>query len=347
VAGVAIGIVAACTMLGFVAPRGHDVGSVRIAIVQGGGPQHTRFGNGDATEVFQRHVDATRQLVNEPVDVILWPENVVALDGRLANSKQLATLSNLAIEKNATIIAGVTEDLPNQPNFLNASVVINPDGTVGDRYDKVRRVPFGEYVPLRPLIEKVAGNSGIPTRDAVPGTGHGTLETEAGTFGVAISWEDFFTDRTRDAIGNGGQILMNPTNGASYWLTQVQTQQIASSRLRAIETGRWETQAAPTGLSALIDPSGNLLDRTGVTEQRVILATVPKREGDTISTMVGPWPMVVLSVAGIVLAWVMQRRSQGVESVAAASVAGAGAGDDPSDPGPSGGEPELAALDST
>ena len=105
---------------------------------------------------------------------------------------------------------------------------------------------------------------------------------------------------------------MNPTNGASYWLTQVQTQQIASSRLRAIETGRWETQAAPTGFGALITPEGDLLDRTDVSERRVIEATVPLREGQTISTMVGPWPMVLLSIAAVVGAQVLQRRTAAV-----------------------------------
>jgi apolipoprotein N-acyltransferase len=85
------------------------------------------------------------------------------------------------------------------------------------------------------------------------------VDTPVGPLGIVISWEVFFADRARDAIGNGGEVLLNPTNGSSYWLTQVQTQQVASSRLRAIETGRWELQAAPTGFSALVDPAGNLL----------------------------------------------------------------------------------------
>ena len=67
---------------------------------------------------------------------------------------------------------------------------------------------------------------------------------------VVISWEVFFGGRARDGVKHGGQVLLNPTNGASYTGTIVQTQQVASSRLRAIETGRWVVQAAPTGLLA-------------------------------------------------------------------------------------------------
>ena len=309
-AAVALATVVGVTALGIVAPKGQDVDSVNVAIIQGGGPQRTRFGNGDARAVFERHLAATRQLVKQPVDVILWPENVIAVEGRLAQNPEFAELQQLAKDMDATLIVGATEGI-SQKDFLNAAIVINPDGTMGERFDKVRAVPFGEFVPLRGLITTIVGASGIPSRDVVPGDGHGVLHTQDGDFGVVISWETFFSGRAQDAIANGGEILMNPTNGASYWLTQVQTQQIASSRLRAIETGRWVTQAAPTGFSALIAPNGALLERTGVSETRVIQADVPRRQGTTLSTLVGPWAMLALSLAGIVVAWIVQRRTSG------------------------------------
>ena len=311
---IALAVVVGLTALGAAAPRGHDIGDIRMAFVQGGGPQRTRFGNGDAAEVFKRHIDATRAFVHTPVDVIVWPENVVSLDGPLEKSDEFEALQKLAIEKDATIIVGVTENSEDGTlTFKNAAIVINPDGTMGERFDKVRIVPFGEFVPFRGLLESLVGKGGLPTRDAIPGTDipgpdHGVLHTQSGNFGTVISWETFFDGRARDSIVNGGEILINPTNGASYWLTQVQTQQIASSRLRAIETGRWTAQAAPTGFSALIDPNGHLLDRTNVSEQRVIEAIVPRREGNTLSNIVGPWPMLALSFAAYALAWRLQRR---------------------------------------
>jgi apolipoprotein N-acyltransferase len=303
-------LVVGVTAAGVVAPRGQDVAPIRIAVVQGGGPQRTPPGNADSPAVFDRHVQATRELVKPPVDVVVWPENTVAVSGRFEGSAYQQILSGLARELDTTLIVGITEDAVGEPVFWNASVVINPDGSIGDRYDKVHRVPFGEYVPARSLIEKVAPpGSGLPERDAVAGTGSGRLHTNAGDFGIVISFEDFFEDRARSSVADGGEVLLNPTNGASYWLTQVQTQQIASSRLRAIENGRWHVQAAPTGFSSVITPDGVLLSRTDVSERQVLQTIVQRRSGSTVASVVGPWPVLGLSVVVLAAGWRLSRRS--------------------------------------
>ena len=118
----------------------------------------------------------------------------------------------------------------------------------------------------------------------------------------------FFPDRARDAIGNGGQVLLNPTNGSSFTGTQVQGQQVASSQLRALETGRFVLQAAPTGFSAVVSPDGEVLQRTGVSEQRVLQDTVELRTGDTWAVSGGDWPTVTLSVLAVAAAWLLTRR---------------------------------------
>jgi apolipoprotein N-acyltransferase len=308
---VSVGVLAGLVVVGVVgadAPRGHDIGQLRIAVVQGGGPQHTRADDTDDWVVFQREVRATER-IKPPVDLVLWPEDVVGLTGTLAqNPHYTKEISRLARQLHTTMVVGVTETV-GETKFRNASVVFNPDGSMGDRYDKVRRVPFGEYVPFRSLVEKLAGsNSGLPERDAIPGTKPAVLHTKVGTLGVVISWEVFFADRARDAIQHGGTVLLNPTNGSSYWLDVLQSQQIASSRLRAIETGRWTLQSAPTGFSAIVTPDGRMTQRLGISQAGVLTQTIPTRQGQTIATDVGPWPMVGLSLLAIALAWLLSVR---------------------------------------
>lgn len=302
VAATALAGVVALWLVAIIAPTGHDIRTINAAVVQGGGPQGTRASETDPRDVFDRHVEAT-SLVTTPVDLVVWPENVVAVDSLLATTRENAELSAVAKDLNTTLVAGITEVLDSS-SFANASIVYLPDGSTGGRYDKVRRVPFGEFVPLRGLIESVAGsNTGIPVREARAGTEPAIVRTPAGDLALAISWEIFFTNRGRDGVLHGGQILLNPTNGSSYWLTQVQTQQVASSQLRAIETGRWVLQAAPTGFSAIVNPSGDVLKRTSISEQVVLQQDVMLRSGDTIATVIGPMPVIWLSGILLALSW--------------------------------------------
>ena len=303
----AVGIIAgviAVWAFAMVAPRGHVIDTIDAAVVQGGGPQNTRAADTDEREVFERHLAAT-ELVTTPVDLVLWPEDVVSVERPLSDTIEGEELAALARSMETTLIVGVVEGTGDD-TFTNYAVAFGPDGSIDDRYDKVRRVPFGEYVPLRGLIEAVAGSdSGLPARDAVAGSGPAVLRTPVGDLAVAISWEIFFTNRGREGVLHGGTILLNPTNGSSYWLTEVQTQQVASSQLRAIETGRWVLQAAPTGFSAIIDDSGTVLERTSISESAVLRRSVEQRTGDTIATIIGPLPIVIVSALLVVISWLL------------------------------------------
>jgi apolipoprotein N-acyltransferase len=171
---------------------------------------------------------------------------------------------------------------------------------VVDRYDKVHRVPFGEYIPARSFVGRLADVSAVP-RDAVAGTGPGVVDTPGGRLGVLISYEVFFADRGRDAVRAGGRLLLVPTNASSYRDAQVPAQQLAVARLRALETGRWVVQAAPTGYSAVIDHHGRVVARSGLGGAAVLRREIQLRTGRTVFVSLGSTP-VLLAAAAILLA---------------------------------------------
>ncbi|MEZ5136806.1 MAG: nitrilase-related carbon-nitrogen hydrolase [Acidimicrobiales bacterium] len=212
-------------------------------------------------------------------------------------------------------------------------------GRVQPRWHPGRPLRQGPPGPVRrvravPRPDDVARRRRRPPRRRRARHRPAVVDTVDGPMGVVISWEVFFTDRADDAIDNGGQALLNPTNGASYWLTQVQTQQVASSRLRGIETGRWVLQAAPTGLSAIADPDGAVVTctlvrpggttegtcRSDVSEQVVLQATIDRRTGPTIARAVDAWPTLLASIAALIGANVWDRRRRGLADAADAGV---------------------------
>jgi len=306
----ALAALAACAALVVVAaaaPDGRDTGrGLRIAIVQGGGEQGTRAVDTDPRVVVDRHLAATRGIRAGDVDLVVWPENVVDV-ARFEGSDELVAIAAEGARLGVPLAVGITEDATSaggERRFLNAQVVVTPDGRITDRYDKVRRVPFGEYVPLRGLLEALGAPTDLVPKDAAAGTGPAALDVPlaAGDVraGVVISWEVFFGDRARDAVRSGGEVMLNPTNGSSYTGTVLQSQQVASSRLRAVETGRWVVQAAPTGFSAFVSPGGEVLERTGVSEARVIVHDVARRTGRTWYTRTGGLPYVLLAATALV-----------------------------------------------
>ncbi len=288
-----------------IAPRGDDTGrTLRVAIVQGGGPQATLAINTNSRDVVDRHLAATATIEPGSADLVLWPENVIDVPV-FVDSVERQEIAAQARRIGAPFAVGITEDVPPSPGrelgaFLNAQVVVDIDGQVVSRFEKVRRVPFGEYVPLRNVLEAVGAPVDQIPRDAISGSGPAVLDLPDGTrMAVAISWEIFFGSRVRDGVDKGGEVVMNPTNGSSYTGTILQTQQVASSRLRAVETGRWVLQASPTGFSAFVGPDGEVFQRTSVSEQSVITQEIALRTGTTWYRALGDWPFWLLLLGAL------------------------------------------------
>ena len=294
---------------GFVAPRGERIGSLDVAAVQGGGERGTRAINTDESVVFQRHLDAS-EAVRDGLDLVLWPENVVHVDDPVAETAEGDALSALAAELGATLVAGVViggEAEQDADVFINLAHAWGPDGEELDRYEKNARVPFGEFIPFRSIVESLADVSAVP-RDARVGHGPGFLRTPAGDLGVVISWEVFFADRARDAISTGGEVLLVPTNAASFSTAQMPALELAAARLRAVETGRDLVQAAPTGFSAFVEQDGEVVEHSDLGRRQVLHHTVDVRQGKTLYTRLGDGPLVVLAAAALAGSVLMRRR---------------------------------------
>ena len=314
-------LVGAVALLGLVAlavgadhapDGGSSVGSVTTAAVQGGGARGFRKSQIDPSVVLAAQMSATKLLSQLDHGVspqlVLWPEDVVSLDTILSESPEQSVLGDLARSLHTTLAVGVTETISSTA-FRNEIVAWGPDGTIVSRFEKVHRVPFGEYVPYRSFFAHLGNLSSVPL-DAVPGTGTGLLPTPAAPLGAMISYEVFYADRGRSSVRAGAQLLIVPTNTSSYATAQVPTQEIAASEIQAVQQGRDLLQAAPTGYSAAITNRGVLLQRSVLGQRQVIMATLARRAGWTVYVRYGDLPVLVLSALALIAGWVLAGRKR-------------------------------------
>ncbi len=314
-------VVVGLSAWGAAAPDGGPAtSSVRVAAVQGGGARGLRASQQNAALVYEAELAASGSIASSDrghaPELVLWPEDVVSLGVPLSRDPGVAhQLSALAVGLHATLVVGVTTDV-SATAFRNAAVAFGPDGRIVDSYEKVHRVPFGEYIPLRGLFRHVADLSAVP-RDAVAGTGDGVLHTPAGALGTMISYEVFFADRGRIAVRNGATLLLVPTNTSSYSTGQVPAQEIGAARLQAVAQGRDLLQAAPTGYSAAIDNRGRILARSSLGRRALVIDVLDRRAGQTLYVRFGDLPVIVVAAALVVIGWLTALSSPNPDPAAA------------------------------
>lgn len=293
-------LVVSLGIAGAVAPGGGTATRhLTVALVQGGGRRGTSAIEIPASDVLAAQFAASRQLEGrrDPPALVVWPEDVISVGPRLAETPQAASMAAFARRLRTTVVAGVTEDV-SPTAFRNEAVVWAPTGRIVGTYEKVHRVPFGEYVPDRALFAHVANLSAVPL-DAIPGHSSGELATPVGNVGIMLSYEVFFATRGRAAVRAGARLLVVPTNTSSYSTSQVPDMEVAADRVQAVAEGRTLVQAAPTGYSTVVTPAGAVAERSVLGRSQVLRATVSLRDGRTVYEVLGDLP--VLGAAALAL----------------------------------------------
>jgi apolipoprotein N-acyltransferase len=296
----------AVPLVGLWSPAGRPVagGAVQAALVQGGGRRGTRAIDTNPDVVFQRHLEANKT-ITPPVDLVVWPEGMLQTTGPFRGSAGAKAISEEAVRLGATVVVGV-EPTVGSAHYVNEVVAWGPDGEIVSTYVKNHLVPFGEYIPWRSLVSKLFNVSAVPS-DGIAGKAPGFMSTPAAPLGVMVSYEVFFDERARGGVRAGGQLLIVPTNTASYSSSQVPAQELAAAKLRAWETGRWLLQVTPTGYTAVVGPSGQVVRRSALGVQEVVETTVPRRTGWTVYVAIGDDVVALVALAALVFAWLAGR----------------------------------------
>jgi apolipoprotein N-acyltransferase len=183
--------------------------------------------------------------------------------------------------------------------LTNASIVWTPGAGPGELYAKRHPVPFAEYIPSRNFYRALSSKVDLVRQDFVAGHRVGTLDLGPAKVGVAICFEVAYDGLVRDTVRGGADLLVVQTNNATFGRTDEAVQQLAMSRLRAIEHGRAVAHVSTVGVSALIAPDGTMLTTSSLFEPAALEADLPLRTQLTWADRLGAWPEAVLSVLGL------------------------------------------------
>ena len=277
---------------------------VRVGLLQGSVEQVEKWDPAYRDMILRRYLDLSQRAIGAGAEIVIWPEASTPFyfdaEGVLAEP-----VRRLAAQTRTPFIIGTDEYRYGTDGggdrIYNSAVVVGGDGKSHGTYRKMRLVPFGEYVPLKPLLFFVA-----PLVQAVsdfsPGTEPVVLNADGRRVSVAICYESVYPWIARAFVERGSQLLGTITNDAWFGHSSAAYQHFAQGAIRAVEEGRYVVRAANTGISGAVDPYGRVLLTTPLFEPEAVTVDVRLLDGRTIYSRVGDvvaWGAVAMT--GLVL----------------------------------------------
>ena len=312
VAAVVVAAVALAAVAGYGAVRlwqtALPVADLDIRIVQPSIDQKDKWRPELRDEIFQTFLDMTEAPLGGAARVgqprmVVWPESAVPF--LLTQEPGALFRIGQSLGDKTELVTGAIRAEPGMrgADYFNSVFVIGTEGTVQGIYDKVRLVPFGEYVPFKPLLESLGiSNLAGPMDGFEAGYQPRVLTTSESFSFLPMIWYEAIFPGSLDGVSRRPDFLLNVTNDAWFGRTPGPYQHLAQARLRAIETGLPLIRAANTGISAVIDAKGQVVAKLAIFEKGLIDSKLPQRLDNTLYGIFGDLPVLVISFLIVVFA---------------------------------------------
>ncbi len=268
--------------------------TLRIGVVQGNYSIRQMATLGLRREIVETHQRESAELDRRGAELIVWGETAYPNPRAFRRDTRTDLPENHPLKVmrgfDLPLVFGAVTSEARNPYPWNTALVLHPDGSVGDRYDKVYLLVFGEYIPIVDpewFLELVPAAAHLER-----GIGPGVLRIDGYRLGPLICYEDILPRFTRDIARQGVHVFVNLTNDAWFGLTKEPAQHLGLAVFRTIEHRRAMVRAVNTGVSAYIDPTGRVQHQTQVTDPdeqgpqppSSFIADVPMIEPGTATT---------------------------------------------------------------
>lgn len=289
---------------------GSGARGVPIAVIQPSVDQSLKWDPAHQAEILALYQRLTRRAARSRPAAIVWPETAAPIFLR-SDPELLARLTRLAADLETPLLVG-SVDRQDGPRgaFLNSAFFLTGQG-IRAKYDKIHLVPFGEYVPLPRLMGFVRSCAEFIS-DFAAGERRTVFPLPGAPFGAVICYEVIFPELFREFVAGGAVFMANITNDAWFGETSGPWQHLGTLPLRAVENRVAIARAANTGVSAFVEPSGQVSAWLPLGERGVLEGAVELRRRTTLYTRFGDWFAQACAAAGaVVLGSALFRRSSG------------------------------------
>lgn len=320
---VLVPVVGALAALPLVDDSAED-GTATVAAIQGNVPRLGLDFNAQRRAVLDNHAARTEQLADdvkagkEPKpDFVLWPENSSDLDPYRNGDARLVIDDAVKKIGVPTVIGSVLS--PDTGKLRNSLIKWDPANGPVATYDKRHVQPFGEYIPMRSFVRIFSSDVDRVRRDFGPGNKVGVFDLAGTKVGLATCYEAAFDWAVRDTVTHGAQLITVPSNNATFGRSEMTYQQLAMSRVRAVEHSRSVVVPVTSGVSAMIMPDGKVVEQTKMFTPDALVREMPLRSSQTPATRMGTLPEALLAaIAAGGLGWAVTRAVRARRSPAAA-----------------------------
>jgi apolipoprotein N-acyltransferase len=283
----------------------NDTMTLDAVIVQGSTPcPFEHCPPDERLRTFEQHLTLTREIEPGSADLVVWSEGSTGSFNAdpVQNPEIGEAIGAEARRIGAWFLVGSDRPI-NETHWVNANVVFNPEGEIVGEYQKQRPVPFGEYIPWRPVFDWIPELEQVP-RDMIPGDGPVVFDLGEGVaMGSVISFEGGFSRYPRQHANAGANFIVVATNEGSYGTTPGSDQFIGMTRMRAAELGMPVIHAAVTGKSVFIGVGGDLTTETTGLGTMETLTGFIHPSSRSIYTYSGDLVMILAAVLGLVTWW--------------------------------------------
>lgn len=285
-------------------PPDNNLPKLRVAAIQGNISTNFRADYLRPFRLLNNHIRQTEKTGVNDADIVLWGEQSADQDLR-RNQEAQEQLTALLEKTRTPLFYGSVTEIGGSLN--NNYVLLDSEGRVKQVYRKKHLVPFGEYLPQRKLWEQLIPQvHELLPRDIQPGN------NDSGIFdlrqvgipvklGVNICFEEAVNELVRENVNSGAELLVFPTNNASFGHWAESTQQLQISRFRAKEYQRATVQISINGVSGIIESDGTLLSRSGLFSADTLHATLKLPNHLTFSARFGHYQELLFQAGSLII----------------------------------------------